>query len=105
MGDGRFAAATKPNCDSCQPENGMDHTMNALSVRALAAAGAAALAVIVALSGAAAPVLAGLALAAVIGLVAFAAQSRALRDERRLVYRPVYVRRHDVQRRVMSDSE
>ena len=40
-----------------------------------------------------------------LGLVAFAAQSRRLREAERLVYRPVYVRRHDVQRRVMSGLE
>lgn len=80
--------------------------MNALSVRALAAAGAAALAMVVALSAATAPVIvSALGAALALGLVAFAAQSRPLRDDQRLVYRPVYVRRQDVQHRVMSDFE
>ncbi len=55
------------------------------------------------------PSLAGILSAVVVmaagGLVAFAAQSRRLRDDKRLVYRPVYVRRHDVQRRVTSDED
>lgn len=82
--------------------------MNALSIRSIAGAGAAALAAVVALSAVAVPAPMGLvsaALVAGLGLVAFAAQSRRLRETERLVYQPVYVRRHPVQRRVMSDFE
>ncbi len=85
----------------------MDRTMNSLSTRALVGVGAAIVALAGALSVASLPVATGLVssvLVVVLAFVAFAAQSRRLRDEQRLVYRPVYVRRH-VQRRVMSDDE
>lgn len=108
-GDRQFAAATKPQWDSCQSDHGMDSTMNSLSTRALVGAGAAALALVGALSVAALPLVAGLVSAAIVVgaavFVAFAAQSQRLRDEERLVYRPVYVRRQNVQRRVRSDHE
>lgn len=81
--------------------------MNSPSIRALVGAAAAVLATILALS-VALPSLAVLVSATVAvaagAFVAFSAQARRLRDEDRLVYRPVYVRRHDVQRRVMSDD-
>ena len=82
--------------------------MNALSIRALAGVAGAVLAAVGAASVAPLPVLSAAlpaVLAAGLGLVAFAAQSRRLREAERLVYRPVYVRRHDVQRRVMSGLE
>ncbi|MGI3901761.1 MAG: hypothetical protein ACRYGP_11010 [Janthinobacterium lividum] len=44
-------------------------------------------------------------LSAVVAFVAFVAQSRALQDQQRLVYRTVPVRRHDVQRRVTFRDE
>lgn len=85
----------------------MDSTMNSLSTQASMGIAAAALALVGALSVASMPILAGLVSAAIVvglALVAFAAQARRLRDEERLVYRPVYVRRQDVQRRVISDD-
>ena len=84
----------------------MDGAMNSLPTQAILGAGTALLAALVAASGSF-PLAAGFVSAAVTaGLagVAFAAQSRRLRDETRLVYRPVYVRRHDVQRRVRSED-
>ncbi|RYB03307.1 hypothetical protein D3272_17995 [Lichenibacterium ramalinae] len=86
----------------------MDLTMNALSIRALVGAGVAAVAMAGLVSVASLPLLlaaVSAALVAGLGLVAFVAQSRRLNDAERLVYRPVYVRRHDIQRRVMSDFE
>ena len=82
----------------------MDSTMNSLSTRATMGI-AAALALVGVLSVASLPVLAGLVSAAIVSglaLVACAAQVRRLREEERLVYRPVYVRRQDVRRRVAS---
>ena len=82
--------------------------MNALSIRALVGVAGAGVATIGVLSVAPVSVLSALVpviVAAGLGLVAFAAQSRRLREAERLVYRPVYVRRHDVQRRVMSGLE
>ena len=82
--------------------------MNALSIRALVGAGVAAVAMAGLVSVASLPLLlaaVSAALVAGLGLVAFVAQSRRLNDAERLVYRPVYVRRYDVQRRVMSDFE
>ena len=82
--------------------------MKSPSTRALLGA-AAALMVSLGVLSIALPSLAGVVSAIVVmaagGLVAFAAQSRRLRDEERLVYRPVYVRRHGVQRRVTSDED
>ena len=82
--------------------------MKSPSTRALLGA-AAALMVSVGVLSIAMPSLAGVISAIMVmtagGLVAFAAQSRRLRDEERLVYRPVYVRRHDVQRRVTTDED
>ena len=82
--------------------------MKSPSTWALAGA-AAALLDTVGLSSIGFPSLAGLvstvSVISVGALVAFAAQSRRLRDEERLVDRPVYVRRHDVQRRVRSDED
>jgi len=69
---------------------------------------AAALALVGALSVASMPILAGLVSAAIVAclaFVAFAAQAQRLRDEEHLVYRPVYVRRHDAPRRIVSDDE
>lgn len=83
----------------------MDSTMKSLATQAIL--GAALLTVAVAATLGAIP-LAGLlvsvAMAAAVAFVAFVAQSQRLRDEERLVYRPVYVRRQDVQRRVRSDD-
>ncbi len=81
--------------------------MISLSTRASLAAAAAVLAVVAisALSPMIAVALAGSSIAAGLACVAFAAQSRRLQDEQRLVYRPVYVRRHDVQRRVTFRDE
>ena len=82
--------------------------MNALSIRALVGVAGAVVATIGVLSVAPVSVLSALVpviVAAGLGLVAFAAQSRRLREAERLVYRPVYVRRHDVQRRVISGLE
>ncbi len=83
----------------------MDSTMNSLATQAVL--GAALLAAALATALGVVP-LAGLLVSAAtmagVAYVAFAAQSRRLRDEDRLVYRPVYVRRHDVQRRVRSDD-
>lgn len=81
----------------------MDRPMNSLSTRAVMGA-AAALAFIGLVTTGSSPVSAmvvSMALA-IVALVAFATQSIRLRDEERLVYRPVYVRRHNVQRRVRS---
>ena len=85
----------------------MDSTMNSLSTQAILGAVTVALAVFVAATFGGSPLAVGfVATAAVAGLacVASAAQSRRLGDEERLVYRPVYVRRHDAQRRVRSDD-
>ena len=83
----------------------MDSTMNSLATQAIL--GAALLTAALATALGAVP-LAGLlvsaAVMAAVAHVAFVAQSRRLRAEERLVYRPVYVRRHDVQRRVRSDD-
>ena len=82
--------------------------MKSPSTRALLGA-ATALMVSVGVLSIAMPSLAGVISAIMVmaagGLVAFAAQSRRLRDEERLVYRPVYVRRHDVQRRGTTDED
>ena len=81
--------------------------MNSLATQAILGAGAAILTAVVAATLGAIP-LAGVfvsaAVMAAVAHVAFVAQSRRLRAEERLVYRPVYVRRHDVQRRVRSDD-
>ena len=86
----------------------MDSTMNSPSTKVLAIAGAAALVLVDVVSAVALPHGLGAALAlsttAVAGFVAFAAQSGRLRDERRLVYRPVYVRHQSVRHRVPSDD-
>ncbi len=83
----------------------MDSTMNALATQAIL--GAAILTAVLATTLGAIPfavVLVSAAVMAAVAHVAFVAQSRRLRDEGRLVYRPVYVRSHDVQRRVRSDD-
>ena len=82
--------------------------MNSPSTRALLGAAAALMASVGVLSIALqslAGAVSAVAVMAVGAFVAFAAQSRRLRDGERLVYRPVYVRRHDVQRRVTSDED
>ena len=88
--------------------NRMDETMIDLSIRASLSVGAATLAGVVAVALAPSTdvtfVVATL-LAAAVAFVAFAAQSRALQDQERLVYRTVPVRRHDVQRRVTFRDE
>ena len=82
----------------------MDSTMNPLPTQAILGAGTAVVAAVLAATSGAVPLALGLISAAVVACVAFAAQSARLRGEERLVYRPVYVRRHDVQRRVSSDD-
>ena len=80
--------------------------MNSLPTQAILCVGAAIVTGLVATFGSV-PAAIGLACAsimAVLASVAFAAQAEHLRDRERLVYRPVYVRRHDVQRRVISDD-
>ncbi len=86
----------------------MDETMIDLSRRALWSVGCASLAGVgvLALAPSAATILVAAPLVAVaLAFVAFAAQSRALQDQQRLVYRPVPVRSHDVQRRVTFGDE
>jgi hypothetical protein len=83
-------------------------TMTSLSTRAFLGAGAAALAVVGALTLAPTPValvFAATLLAAAFAYVASAAQLRHLQDEQRLVYRPVRVRRQHVQQRVTFRDE
>ena len=84
----------------------MDVTMKSLPTQAILGAGVAALAATVAATAGAVPLAVALVAAAVAAVlhVTFVAQSRRLRDEERLVYRPVYVRRHDVQRRIRADD-
>lgn len=78
--------------------------MNSLPTQAVLGAGTAVLAAVLAATLGSVPFALGLITAVVVAYVAFAAQSERLRGEERLVYRPVYVRRHDVQRRVSSDD-
>lgn len=81
--------------------------MNSLPTRAILGIGTAVLAAVAAAAFGFAPLAIALLSAAAAGAlacVAFAAQSQRLGDAERLVYRPVYVRRHDVQRRVISDD-
>lgn len=81
--------------------------MNSLPTQAILGAGTTVLVTVVAATIGSLPLAIGLvsaSAAAALAHVAFAAQSRRLRDEERLVYRPVYVRSHDVRRRVMSDD-
>ena len=82
----------------------MDQTMNSLPTQAILGAGTAVLAAVLATMLGSIPLALGLISAAIVACVAFAAQSERLQGEDRLVYRPVYVRRHDVQRRVRSDD-
>jgi uncharacterized membrane protein len=85
----------------------MDSTMNSLPTQAILGAGTAVLAAIVAATLGTLPLAVGLVSAAVmaaVAYVAFMAQSQRFRDEERLVYRPVYVRRQGVQHRVRSDD-
>lgn len=81
----------------------MDGTMNSLPTQAILGAGTAALAAVVVALGSA-PLAVALISALVLAGVAFAAQSGRFRDEERLVYRPVYVRRHGARHRVRSDD-
>lgn len=81
--------------------------MNSLPTRAIFGVGTAVVAAVAVAAPGALPVVSGsiAALAVVIAAaVAMATQSGRLREDRSLVYRPVYVRRHDVQRRVRSDD-
>ena len=85
----------------------MDVTMKSLPTQAIFGAGVAALAATIAATAVAVPLAVALVVAAAVAAVlhvTFVAQSRRLRDEERLVYRPVYVRRHDVQRRIRADD-
>ena len=82
----------------------MDQTMNSLPTQAILGAGTAVLAAVLATMLGSIPLALGLISAAIVACVAFAAHSERLQGEDRLVYRPVYVRRHDVQRRVRSDD-
>ena len=82
----------------------MDVTMKSLPTQAILGAVAAALMVVVGAMAGATSLVVVLVTVAAVAHVAFVAQSRPLRDEERLVYRPVYVRRHDVQRRVRTDD-
>ena len=83
----------------------MDWTMNSLPTQAILGAAAAVLTAVTAATLGAFPLAIGVAaVMAALTYVAFAAQSERLRDEQRLVYRPVYARRHGVQRPVRSDD-
>ena len=79
--------------------------MNSLSTQAFSVVAMATLAVAVALTSS--PLVAAISsvsVACALASVAFAAQSRHLRDKQHLVYRPVHVRSQSVQRRVRSDD-
>lgn len=87
--------------------NGMDKIMNSFPTQAILGAGAvivAAVAVVLSGSLSLAIGLISTAVMSALAAVAFSTQSARLRDERRLVYRPVYVRRHDMRQRVRSDD-
>ena len=85
----------------------MDSIMNSLPTQTILGAGTAVVAAVAAVAFGSVPLavcLVSAASMAALASVAFAAQSECLREEERLVYRPVYVRCDDVQRRVMSDD-
>lgn len=82
----------------------MDSAMNSLPTQAILGAGTVVVSAVLAAALGSVPLALGLISAAIVAYVAFAAQSERLHGEERLVYRPVYVRRHDVQRRVSSDD-
>lgn len=110
MKNGRHARrrCNQPFGGQLSTVNRMDEPMNDLSRRAALGVGAAMLVGVCAVAFEPSAVGIGFAatlLAAAAALVAFVAQSRALRDEARLVYRPVYVRRHDVRQRVSFRDE
>ena len=85
----------------------MDNTMNSFPKQAILGAGAAIVAAVALVLSGSFPLAIGLisaALMAGLATVACSTQSARLRDEQRLVYRPVYVRRHDMRQRVRSDD-